>query len=339
MSISLAAYIKGFMEYKENSHIKGVIFNQMSPMLYPRMKKLVEEQLEVEVLGYVPKVEDCVIESRHLGLVLPEEISDLKERLQKLAGILEDTLEIDRILALAQNAEELQVPESLIQKDRTYGYCLPQKLRIGVAKDEAFCFFYEDNFRLLQEMGAELVDFSPVHDEHLPADLDGILLYGGYPELNGEALERNASMKEEIAQAVKQGMPCMAECGGFMYLHEQMEDMGGVFRKTCGVIPGKCFRTPRLTRFGYITLTAGKPVFGRSAEEIGEIPAHEFHYFDSENCGSDFHAAKPLSKRGWDCMHSSSNLLAGYPHIYYYGNPQIPRAFLMKCLEYHNKEF
>ncbi|MDU5954821.1 MAG: cobyrinic acid a,c-diamide synthase, partial [Ruminococcus sp.] len=151
-------------------------------------------------------------------------------------------------------------------------------------------------------------------------------------------LERNASMKEEIAQAVKQGMPCMAECGGFMYLHEQMEDMGGVFRKTCGVIPGKCFRTPRLTRFGYITLTAGKPVFGRSAEEIGEIPAHEFHYFDSENCGSDFHAAKPLSKRGWDCMHSSSNLLAGYPHIYYYGNPQIPRAFLMKCLEYHNSK-
>lgn len=179
MSISLAAYIKGFMEYKEKSHIKGVIFNQMSPMLYPRMKKLVEEQLEVEVLGYVPKVEDCVIESRHLGLVLPEEISDLKERLQKLAGILEDTLEIDRILALAKNAEDLQVPESLIQKDRTYGYCLPQKLRIGVAKDEAFCFFYEDNFRLLQEMGAELVDFSPIHDEHLPADLDGILLYGG----------------------------------------------------------------------------------------------------------------------------------------------------------------
>lgn len=131
----------------------------------------------------------------------------------------------------------------------------------------------------------------------------------------------------------------MAECGGFMYLHEQMEDMGGVFRKTCGVISGKCFRTPRLTRFGYITLTAGKPVFGRSAEEIGEIPAHEFHYFDSENCGSDFHAAKPMSKRGWECMHSSSNLLAGYPHIYYYGNPQIPRAFLMKCLEYHNKEF
>ena len=143
MSISLAAYIKGFMEYKEKSHIKGVIFNQMSPMLYPRMKKLVEEQLEVEVLGYVPKVEDCVIESRHLGLVLPEEISDLRERFaEALPEYWKIHWRLTGFLHLPKNAEDLQVPESLIQKDRTYGYCLPQKLRIGVAKDEAFCFFY-----------------------------------------------------------------------------------------------------------------------------------------------------------------------------------------------------
>ncbi len=335
MSISLAAYIRGFMEYKENSHIKGVIFNQMSPMLYPRMKKLVEEQSGIEVLGYVPKVEDCVIESRHLGLVLPEEITNLKERLQKLAGVLEDTLEIDRVLALAEKAPDLNIPESLAQKNPAFDFRLPEKVRIGVAKDEAFCFFYEDNFRLLQEMGAELVEFSPVHDVHLPENLDGMLLYGGYPELNGEALERNSSMKTEIAQALGSGMPCMAECGGFMYLHEQMEDMNGISRRMCGIIPGKCFRTPKLTRFGYITLTAKKPVFGTASEEAGEIPAHEFHYFDSENCGSDFHAAKPLSKRGWDCIHSTGSLLAGYPHLYYYGNPGVPKAFLLKCLEYH----
>lgn len=335
MSVSLAAYVKGFLEYKKDSHIKGVIFNQMSPMLYPRMKKLLEEELGVAVLGYVPKVEDCVIESRHLGLVLPDEIPELKDRLHKLAGVLEETLDIDRILELAGEAPDLldAKPESVTD------FRLSEPVRIGVAEDEAFCFFYADNFRLLGEMGAEIVPFSPMEDKQLPDDLDGLLLYGGYPELNGKKLEQNTTMKDMIREKLKAGMPCMAECGGFMYLHEQMEDMGGVFRKTCGVIPGKCFRTPRLTRFGYITLTAGKPVFGRSAEEIGEIPAHEFHYFDSENCGSDFHAAKPMSKRGWDCMHSSSNLLAGYPHIYYYGNPQIPRAFLMKCLEYHNKEF
>ena len=111
-----------------------------------------------------------------------------------------------------------------------------------------------------------------------------------------------------------------------MYLHEQMEDMGGVFRKTCGVIPGKCFRTPRLTRFGYITLNRQETCFRQKCRGDRDS-AHEFHYFDSENCGSDFHAAKPLSKRGWDCIHSSSNLLAGYPHIYYYGNPQSSQGF------------
>lgn len=332
MSVSLAAYVKGFMEYRKDSHIQGVIFNQMSPMLYPRMKELLEKELNIKVLGYVPKMDDCVIESRHLGLVLPDEIPELKENLHRLAEVLEKTLDIDAILQLAESARELSAKEPRID------FCLKHPLRIGVADDEAFCFFYEDNFRLLRKMGAELVHFSPIRDKKLPAGLDGLLLYGGYPELNGKELEKNTSMREEIQKALSGGMPCMAECGGFMYLHEQMEDMNGVFRKTCGVIPGKCFRTPRLTRFGYITLTAGKPVFGRSAEEIGEIPAHEFHYFDSENCGSDFHAAKPLSKRGWDCMHSSSNLLAGYPHIYYYGNPQIPRAFLMKCLEYHNSK-
>ena len=170
MSVSLAAYVKGFLEYKKDSHICGVIFNQMSPMLYPRMKKLLEEELSVKVLGYVPKVEDCVIESRHLGLVLPEEIPELKSRLQKLSEVLEKTLDIDGILELAGGAPELAAPETemLIQKDTAFGYRTEEKVRIGVADDEAFCFFYADNLNLLEQMGAELVRFSPIHDRELP---------------------------------------------------------------------------------------------------------------------------------------------------------------------------
>lgn len=352
MSVSLAAYVKGFLEYKENSHIKGVIFNQMSPMLYPRMKKLLEEELGVRVLGYVPKVEDCVIESRHLGLVLPEEIPELKERLYKLSGVLEKSLDIDGILELASGAPELNIPDSLEEEEEAFCYHAAEKVRIGVAEDEAFCFFYEDNFRLLREMGAELVPFSPIHDGTLPEELDGILLYGGYPELNGKELEQNVSMRKVIAQALKSGMPCLAECGGFMYLHEEMEGMDGTFYKTAGVIPGKVFRTPRLTRFGYITLkqnaeslsgdsgeeqknVSGRTVFGE--RNLGEIPAHEFHYFDSTNCGETFHAAKPLSSRGWECIHGGDRMLAGFPHLYYYGNPRVPRAFLKKCLEYQKE--
>ena len=328
MSVSLAAYVKGFLEYKKDSHIKGVIFNQMSPMLYPRMKKLLEEELGVAVLGYVPKVEDCVIESRHLGLVLPDEIPELKDRLHKLAGVLEETLDIDRILELAGEAPDLldAKPESVTD------FRLSEPVRIGVAEDEAFCFFYADNFRLLGEMGAEIVPFSPMEDKQLPDDLDGLLLYGGYPELNGKKLEQNTTMKDMIREKLKAGMPCMAECGGFMYLHEEMEGMDGNFYQMAGVIPGKAYRTPKLSRFGYVTLTQKKPALGM--EDFGEIPAHEFHYFDSENCGGDFHAAKPESKRGWDCIHGTDTMLAGFPHLYYYGNPEVPKAFLKKGLAY-----
>ena len=328
MSVSLAAYVKGFLEYKKDSHIKGVIFNQMSPMLYLRMKKLLEEELGVAVLGYVPKVEDCVIESRHLGLVLPDEIPELKDRLHKLAGVLEETLDIDRILELAGEAPDLldAKPESVTD------FRLSEPVRIGVAEDEAFCFFYADNFRLLGEMGAEIVPFSPMEDKQLPDDLDGLLLYGGYPELNGKKLEQNTTMKDMIREKLKAGMPCMAECGGFMYLHEEMEGMDGNFYQMAGVIPGKAYRTPKLSRFGYVTLTQKKPALGM--EDFGEIQAHEFHYFDSENCGGDFHAAKPESKRGWDCIHGTDTMLAGFPHLYYYGNPEVPKAFLKKCLAY-----
>lgn len=288
MSVSLAAYVKGFLEYKKDSHICGVIFNQMSPMLYPRMKKLLEEELSVKVLGYVPKVEDCVIESRHLGLVLPEEIPELKSRLQKLSEVLEKTLDIDGILELAGEAPELAAPETemLIQKDTAFGYRTEEKVRIGVADDEAFCFFYADNLNLLEQMGAELVRFSPIHDRELPENLDGLLLSGGYPELNGEALEENQEMCTRIREVILDGMPCLAECGGFMYLHQEMEDMEGKQRRVCGVIPGRAYRTPKLNRFGYITLTE------KQDTGLGEIPAHEFHYFDSTDCGEDFHGGK-----------------------------------------------
>ena len=316
MSVSLAAYVKGFMEYRKDSHIQGVIFNQMSPMLYPRMKELLEKELNIKVLGYVPKMDDCVIESRHLGLVLPDEV-------------LEKTLDIDAILQLAESARELSAKEPRID------FCLKHPLRIGVADDEAFCFFYEDNFRLLRKMGAELVHFSPIRDKKLPAGLDGLLLYGGYPELNGKELEKNTSMREEIQKALSGGMPCMAECGGFMYLHEEMEAMDKKFYHMAGVLPGRAYRTPRLNRFGYVTLIQNHSVLG--CETLGEIPAHEFHYFDSENCGKAFHAAKPESMRNWECIHGTETMLAGFPHLYYYGNPKVAEAFLKECMKYHSR--
>lgn len=342
MSVSVIPYIKGFLEYKKESHIKGVILNRISGMLYPRVKEMVEKQLPVKVYGYLPELKDCLLESRHLGLVLPEEIEDLQLQLDLLAETMEKTVDIDGLLQLAASAQELENGERLKQYEdhrtdlrmpRNQEKCRYAGLRVGVARDEAFCFFYEDNLDYLREQGVELVEFSPIHDKNLPKDLDGLILNGGYPELHARTLSQNRTMLSDIRMAVEYGLVTTAECGGFMYLHESMEDMDGRAWPMAGVIPGRIWKTPRLTRFGYVTLQ-GEQAFGR---EIGPVNAHEFHYFDSDSCGEDWHAEKPLSTRGWNCIHAGETLFAGFSHIYYYANEEFPKAFLEKCLERKEK--
>ena len=288
MSTSVLAQIHGFLSWKKDSGIRGVLLNRISPMLYPRMKQMIEEQLDIPVAGYVPEVPDCVFKSRHLGLVMPDEIKDIKEKLHRLAGIMRETIDWDTLFRIAQGASFLEAEDETDSFENTSF----SKVRIGIAKDEAFCFIYRENLELLSDMGAELVFFSPIHDRHLPKDLDGLIFYGGYPELYGIELEENHVMRRETASAVSSRLPCMAECGGFLYLHREMEDKDGIFREMAGVIPGKAYKEDRLSRFGYISLRQNSgSLFGTSP---AELRAHEFHYYDSECCGADFHAKKPV---------------------------------------------
>ena len=334
MSVSILPFIQGFVNFMEDSNIKGVLLNQISPMLYPRVKEMIETKLGISVYGYVPVVTDCVIESRHLGLVMPGEIQDFKEKLMKLAKRMEETVDLDGLIALGKTAPSLFIEketEEYFQGLKNKG----EKVKIGLAEDEAFCFFYEDNLKLLEEMGAELVPFSPIHDKELPSGIHGLLLYGGYPELYGKELEENFSMRSQIKEVLLEGMPVLAECGGFIYLHDTFEDETGIFRQGVGRIEGKVFNTGKLSRFGYIEASCKKPVFGTL---IGTCPAHEFHYFDSTNCGADFYAKKPASQRGWDCIHSTSAMVAGFPHFYYYGNPELPKAFMNCCRKFKTRQ-
>ena len=327
-SLSILAMIKGFLEYRPDSRIKAVILNQISPMIYGQLKPLIEEKLGVKVLGYVPKLTDLNLESRHLGLVLPGEIKALKEKLNRLADVLEETLDLDAFCALAEETEELtiQVPEIPVVEE-------PEKIRLAVAADDAFCFTYQDNLKLLETMGAELVFFSPLQDEKLPEAVDGMILSGGYPELHAKALSENVSMRTSVKTAIEAGMPCIAECGGFLYLHRELEGSDGVFFPMAGVLDAKAYRTDRLGRFGYITLTAEEDqLLGKAGMEIR---GHEFHYWDSEQCGNSFHAKKPVGKREWDCVNSSKSLYAGFPHLFFWSNPQAAYEFLKKCEEYH----
>ena len=326
---SVLAMIRGFLDFQEKPLIRGVILNKISPSLYPGMKKAIEEELPVKVAGYVPVLKDCILESRHLGLMLPDEVASLREKMELLSSRLEETLDMQAILEIASGAPDL--PENA-GRDAV----LPggkkfsregRPVRIGLARDEAFCFFYEDNLSLLREMGAELVEFSPLHDEKLPEGLDGLLLHGGYPEVHAEKLSENRSMRGSVKKALEQGLPCMAECGGFLYLQETLADMEGRKWPMVGLFPGAAGNAGRLTRFGYITLTEGK-VFGK---DVGPIRSHEFHYFDAEDPGTAFLASKPAGTRNWRCIHSSDTLFAGFPHLYYYANPEVPAAFLERC--------
>ena len=317
-SLSTLPVLKGFLDYRKNN-IKGVIFNRMSEKVF-KMIAPEAEKLGVKAIGYVPKVSDLVLESRHLGLVLPGEIENLKDKLNKLADVLERTLDIDSLIKIANEAPDIEGKPPEIPQ--TAG-----KTRIGLADDDAFCFIYEDNVDLLKRMGAEIVRFSPLKDKKLP-DVDGIMLPGGYPELHAKELEDNAAMREDIKNKLDAGMPCMAECGGFMYLHTMMTNKEGMTYCMCNVIDGDSKNMSKLTRFGYAT-------FESKSSGIW-CKGHEFHYWDSDNCGSDWKAKKP-SGLEYRCIHDDGRIIAGFPHLYYYSNPDIAAEFIGRCLEYKSK--
>ena len=320
-SLSALAVLEGFLRFRPDSRIRGVIFNRMTESVYNALKPEAEK-LGVRPLGYVPKAPEVMIGSRHLGLVTPGEIGDLGLKLDALAALLEKTVDIDGLLALAAQAPPIQAASE------PHVPAVPAA-KIAVARDEAFCFLYRDNLDVLRDFGAETVFFSPLHDTSLPEGAQGLLLPGGYPELYAQVLSENRDMRHAVAAAVSDGMPCLAECGGFLYLHRELEDMEGVFHPMAGVLDARAYRTPRLGRFGYITLTAnGDTAFLRAGESIR---GHEFHYYESESCGGAFHARKPAGGRAWDCIHGRGSLLAGFPHLYYPSNPKLIERFLRAC--------
>ena len=330
-SLSVLATVRGFLEYQKDSHICGVILNQISPMIYGQLRMLIEQELQIRVFGYVPKMENLSLDSRHLGLVLPGEIRALQKKLNDLAEKLEETLDLDGMISEIKTAEYRTAGKSDIRKE-IQALSFPDKIRIAVAEDDAFCFTYLDNLELLEEMGAKLVPFSPLRDGRLPEAVSGLILSGGYPELHAKELGSNRSMRASVRKAVADGMPCIAECGGFLYLHRELEDTDGRFYPMAGVLDAKAYRTEKLSRFGYVTLTAEEDqLLGKAGTQIR---GHEFHYWDSESCGDGLHAQKPVGSRAWDCGHGSSTLYAGFPHLFYYSNLQVPARFLKACQNY-----
>ena len=334
-SLSAAAMASGFLHFREKSHIAGVILNRVSSMYYERLAAAVEEASRLPVLGYLPESEEYRMESRHLGLFLPGEIDRLRERIGRLADQMEKSIAVERVLEVAgmlplriENKEKEKAENESMEAESIAKFpaCQEQKVtsrvRIGVARDEAFCFYYQENFHLLEQMGAELVYFSPLRDKKIPDRVDGLLFGGGYPENYARELAKNAAMRESIRRSIAAGMPFLAECGGFLYLHRTLEGSDGKHWEMAGVYPFDAYRTNRLRRFGYVRLLTSS---GQ------EIHGHEFHYWESEDPGTDWEAVKPTGNRSWRCIHEKGGQIGGFPHLYYASCPDFLRKWLDVC--------
>ena len=339
MGRSILPLIAGFLSYDTNHLIRGIILNRTSGAFFETIRPEIERSFPIAVLGYFPNQKDILLESRHLGLKRPEEVEKMAEMLAKTADMLEKTVDIDRLFAIAEGASELSDDNTLengSSGDQKVALRETEKKPvIAVSRDEAFCFYYEDNLKALQGAGAEIVFFSPLHDNGVPKEADGLLLLGGYPELYAKELSENKPMLADIRKKAKSAMPIVAECGGFMYLHRTMEDMEHRIYEMAGVVPGECFYTGKLVRFGYIELEEKKANF---LPENVNIKGHEFHYFDSTANGDECVALKPVSEKKYDCIFDEKSCFVGFPHLYYPSAPQFAENFVKKAKNYADRK-
>lgn len=339
MGRSILPLIAGFLSYDTNHLIRGIILNRTSGAFFETIRPEIERSFPIAVLGYFPNQKDILLESRHLGLKRPEEVEKMAEMLAKTADMLEKTVDIDRLFAIAEGASELSDDNTLengSSGDQKVALRETEKKpMIAVSRDEAFCFYYEDNLKALQGAGAEIVFFSPLHDNGVPKEADGLLLLGGYPELYAKELSENKPMLADIRKKAKSAMPIVAECGGFMYLHRTMEDMEHRIYEMAGVVPGECFYTGKLVRFGYIELEEKKANF---LPKNVNIKGHEFHYFDSTANGDECVALKPVSEKKYDCIFDEKSCFVGFPHLYYPSAPQFAENFVKKAKNYADRK-
>ena len=347
MAASAAAMVLGYRDYDPEINLEGVILNNVSGgKHYDLLKTVIQRDTGIRVFGYLPPHKDISLPDRHLGLVPQGELEDLEEKLNLLGQLVRDHLDLDGLEILArQYASFSSTPSPLPDPSNHQS---GGRITTAVAMDPAFHFYYWDNLELLEELGAELVYFSPLSDEKLPEGIDLLILGGGFPEVFAAQLEANKPMRQAVKHAVKQGLPVYGECGGLMYLSERIrgpegkdpEGKGGSFSMV-GAFPGTTAMTGRLQRFGYVE------VENRSDNLLGlqgtRFRAHEFHYSVLEGAPEHLFSMHVYKIRDgeitdtWLSGIKTGCLLASYPHLHFYANLSVPRALLQSGLEYRKR--
>lgn len=341
MGRSVGSLIEGFLRDDDQKLIKGIILNRTTQSIYDFAKGYIEKKYDVKLIGYIKNQKKELIDSRHLGLVLPDEIENIEKLIEDTSNLFFENVDINELLEIAKEDGEQSLKGSSLKGSdpvsKVFMGSDPKKVRIGIARDEAFCFYYEENIKLLEDLGAEIVYFSPLNDYYLRDDLDGMILGGGYPENYADKLSKNTSIMMDIRTAISGGLPILAECGGFMYLHDRIITKEGYEYYLAGAIEGDCYYTDRLVRFGYVSLNVN-PDRGDLDKEFAPIKGHEFHYYESTNNGEDLISTK-TSGKSYACSHFGKNYLMGFTHLYYPSNPDFAKWFIDKCYEYKHRQF
>ncbi len=336
MGKSVTALIKGYQDCDKDNLIKGVILNRVSSSFFKIIAPIIEEENKISVLGFIPENKDINISSRHLGLVIPNDITDINRVIEKLSEEFEANVSFDKLQNIFDDSANVSYKKELLDtKNNNITINEKRDCTIAVAKDDAFCFLYEDNLKLLKKYGAAIKYFSPLKDKSIPEDADALLLPGGYPELHLEELSNNKSMMESIKEVYDRNMPIVAECGGFMYLHNSITDKDGKQYNTVGVIDADCTYTGKSVRFGYIEVSEKNPSFLNTGECI---KGHEFHYYDSTYNGESCTAKKPVTGKEYDCIINDDCHWMGFPHLYYPSNPSFAENFVKKACEYRRSK-
>lgn len=321
-SLTLAAELNGLKNFRTPSHIAGILLNNCTARMHALLAPMLEEETGLPVLGFLPKLPEAVIGSRHLGLYTAAEVENLQQKLALLADAAEEHIDWPRLLALCEKE-----PPALPARAETP----PARVRIAVAQDEAFCFTYAETLEAFRDAGAEVVFFSPLRDTALPENIGGLYLPGGYPELHARELSENTSLLREIKRKIESGLPTAAECGGFLYLGQSLTDAEGQSWPMVGVLPGEAKDAGRLVRFGYAALSADSDSMLFRAGE--SFPIHEFHHWDSTANGAALAAKKPVGGAEWRCGSVNEHFYAGFPHLYWAGTP-LPQRFAAAAENY-----
>jgi cobyrinic acid a,c-diamide synthase len=337
MSLSIAALIKGYREFDPEIPLCGVIINNInSESHYQLLREIITLHLKIPVLGYLPKRIDYALGSRHLGLIPSEELPDLQEKIKNLASAVEKTIDLDLLIQIAGKLKTIPPLVNFDSLNTITG--IPDSkspIRIAVARDKAFNFYYADNLDLLSDLGAEIVFFSPLEDSQFPNDISGLYIGGGFPEVWAEKLERNQSMRRAIHKKITEGLPTYAECGGLMYLSESITQTDGKVFQMVGIIPGKSEMTHSLQRFGYIEIQIQTECV--IAKKGASIKGHEFHFSKTEvndTVPRCYKVCKTKSGREmsvWNCGFKVHNMLAGYAHLHFWSNLAFVKEFVRQC--------